>query len=66
MGETVLKRLLSYANASRYLSMSTQTLRRAVDSGKLRAVRPGGGRAVRFDIADLDRFARGDGGQATE
>jgi excisionase family DNA binding protein len=53
------QKFLNYNEAARYLSLSAQTLRRAVDAGRLRALRPGGSRCVRFAVADLDAFATG-------
>ena len=52
------RRFLSYSEASEYCGVSAQTLRRAVDDGRLRAYRPAG-RTVLFAVRDLDRFIRG-------
>ncbi len=51
------RRLATLREAAVYLSVSYWTVRAWVESGKLRAVRlPGGGRLLRIEIADLDRF----------
>jgi excisionase family DNA binding protein len=50
------QRYLSYADASRYSGMSEQTLRRLVDSGRLKVYRPTGGRKVVFDRHQLDEL----------
>jgi excisionase family DNA binding protein len=55
-------RYLSYPAAARYCGVSEQTLRRAVDAGRLRVYRPTGGRLVVFDRAELDEFIHGSGG----
>lgn len=53
------QRYLTYAAAVAYTGMSAMTLRRAVEAGRLKACRPEGQRAVRFDVRELDRFVRG-------
>lgn len=47
-------RLLSVDDAARYLCICRKSLYNLTESGKLTPVRIG--RAVRYDIADLERF----------
>ena len=49
-----ITRLLSPASAAKYLAVCERTLFGLTKSGKLPAVRIG--RAVRYDVADLDAF----------
>jgi excisionase family DNA binding protein len=63
------QRYMAYPAAARYTGMSEQTLRRAVDAGKLkvyRPTRPTGGRLVVFDVRELDAFIRGGPEQAAK
>jgi excisionase family DNA binding protein len=54
MGSTINTRLLSCADAAKYLAISERTLFELTKSDKLAAVRIG--RAVRYDIRDIDKF----------
>jgi excisionase family DNA binding protein len=56
MSTATEQRYLDYPAAARYSGMSEATLRRLVDSGRLKAYRPTGQRKVVFDRAELDEF----------
>jgi excisionase family DNA binding protein len=49
-------RYLPYPAAASYSGMSVQTLRRLVESGRLKAYRPAGARKVVFDKVELDVY----------
>jgi excisionase family DNA binding protein len=58
VSDTTTHRYLTYARAAAYASVSAQTLRRWVDSGRLRAYRPSE-RIVLFDVRELDLLIHG-------
>jgi excisionase family DNA binding protein len=58
-------RYLRYQEAAQYTRVSVATLRRAVDSGRLRAYRPSEGRVV-FDKSELDQFVHGQTGPKSD
>jgi excisionase family DNA binding protein len=49
-------RYLDYRGAARYSDLSETTLRRLIESGKLRAYRPTGERKVLIDRTELDEL----------
>ena len=51
-------RLLKAEEASRYLGLTTATIRRMTAAGELPAVRPTGRRAVRYRLCDLHDLVR--------
>ena len=61
---TVGRRYLRYGEAEYYTGLHRVTLWRAVRDGKLRA--SGVGRAIRFDVRDLDRFMSARGGDQNQ
>lgn len=67
--ETTEQRYIGgYPAASRYTAMSTQTLRRLVQDGALRAYKPTGssGRKIVFDRVELDALIRGNSEPAND
>jgi excisionase family DNA binding protein len=56
--DTTTHRYLTYARAAAYLSVSAQTIRRWVTTGRLLAHRPSE-RIVLFDVRELDALIRG-------
>lgn len=53
-GRAMGRRYLTYDEAAGHMGISRWTIWRAVKHGELPAVRVGA--AVRFDVADLDRY----------
>jgi excisionase family DNA binding protein len=49
-------RYMGYREASAYSSLSVGTLRRLVESGRLRVYRPTGARKILFDKVELDQL----------
>jgi excisionase family DNA binding protein len=60
-----VQRFFSYRAAAIYCGMSAQSLRRLVQTGKLKTYRPTGGRLVVFDRAELDAFVHSSGAEPT-
>ena len=54
MEAPIERRYLRYSGAEQYTSLNRVTLWRAVRDGRLKT--SGYGRAVRFDVRDLDQF----------
>jgi excisionase family DNA binding protein len=61
-------RFMGYRAAAAYCGMSSMTLRRLVQSGRLKTYRPTGdeGRIALFDKGELDRFILASGASAAE
>jgi len=51
-------RLLTAAEAGRFLGLQSSTIRRMTYAGELPVVRPTGKRAVRFRVSDLTALVR--------
>lgn len=58
MFDEIQDRLLTAAEAGRFLGLQTSTIRRMTSAGQLPFVRPTGRRAVRFRHRDLDALLR--------
>jgi excisionase family DNA binding protein len=58
MLDEIQDRLLTAAEAGRFLGLQTSTIRRMTSAGQLPVVRPTGRRAVRYRLSDLEALLR--------
>ena len=51
-------RLLKRSQVARKLNTTTRTVDKLIADGRIRAIRPFGGRAVRVELHELERFLK--------